>query len=312
VQDISFILRKNNKLVPGKILRAFKVMKLNNIQSDKPALTNTPMIHIAPSKGWISMGLKDIWEYRELLGIFVWRDLKVRYRQTVIGALWAILQPLLTMVIFSIFFGRLAGIPSDEIPYPIFSFAGLVPWTFFANSINQASNSLVNSADMIKKIYFPRITMPMAAVFASFVDFVLAFIILLGMMLYYDFIPTINVIWLPLLILLTMMTGLGVSFWLSALNVQFRDVRYMIPFITQAWLFATPVAYPSSLLTEPWRTIYGINPMVGVIEGFRWALLGTDTAPEPLIIVSFVVAFFIFISGAVYFRRMEKTFADVI
>jgi len=287
-------------------------MKLTNLQSDKPALTNTPMIHIAPSKGWISMGLKDIWEYRELLGIFVWRDLKVRYRQTVIGALWAILQPLLTMVIFSIFFGRLAGIPSDEIPYPIFSFAGLVPWTFFANSINQASNSLVNSADMIKKIYFPRITMPMAAVLASFVDFVLAFIILLGMMLYYDFIPTINVIWLPLLILLTMMTGLGVSFWLSALNVQFRDVRYMIPFITQAWLFATPVAYPSSLLTEPWRTIYGINPMVGVIEGFRWALLGTDAAPEHLIIVSFIVAFFIFISGAVYFRRMEKTFADVI
>jgi lipopolysaccharide transport system permease protein len=287
-------------------------MKLTSIQSDKSTLTNTPLIHIAPSKGWISMGLKDIWEYRELLGIFVWRDLKVRYRQTVIGVLWAILQPLLTMVIFSIFFGRLAGIPSDEIPYPLFSFAALVPWTFFANSINQASNSLVNSADMIKKIYFPRLTMPMAAVFASLVDFVLAFIILLGMMLYYGFIPTINIIWLPGLILLTMMTGLGVSFWLSALNVQFRDVRYMIPFITQAWLFATPVAYPSSLLTEPWRTIYGINPMVGVIEGFRWALLGTDTAHEPLIIVSFGVAFLMLISGAVYFRRMEKTFADVI
>lgn len=287
-------------------------MKLTNIQSEKTTLKNAPLIHIAPSKGWMSMGLKDIWEYRELIGIFVWRDLKVRYRQTIIGALWAILQPFLTMVIFSIFFGRLAGIPSDEIPYPIFSFAGLVPWTLFANSINQASNSLVNSADMIKKIYFPRLTMPMAAVLASLVDFALSFIILLGMMLYYDFIPTINIIWLPGLILLTMMTGLGVSFWLSALNVQFRDVRYMIPFITQAWLFATPVAYPSSLLSEPWRTIYGINPMVGVIEGIRWALLGTDTAPGPLIIVSFVVAFLMLISGAIYFRRMEKTFADVI
>ena len=267
---------------------------------------------IRPSKGWGSLSLKDVWEYRELLGIFVWRDLKVRYRQTVIGALWAIIQPFLTMVIFSIFFGRLAGVPSDEIPYPIFSYAALVPWTFFANSINQASNSLVNSADMIKKIYFPRLTMPIASVLAGLVDFALAFIVLVGMMLFYGFVPTINTLWLPGLVILSMMTALGVSFWLSALNVQFRDVRYMIPFITQAWLFATPVAYPSSMLSEPWRIVYGLNPMVGVVEGFRWALLGTDTAPGPIIIVSFTVSLVVLLSGAYYFRRMEKTFADVI
>ena len=287
-------------------------MKLTNLRKNKLEELDFPMIHIEPSKGWVSLNLKDIWEYRELLGIFVWRDLKVRYRQTVVGALWAIIQPFLTMVIFSIFFGGLAGVPSDEIPYPIFSYAALVPWTFFANSINQASNSLVNSADMIKKIYFPRLTMPMASVFAGLVDFFLAFIILLGMMFYFDFVPTIKALWLPVLIILSMMTALGVSLWLSALNVQFRDVRYMIPFITQAWLFATPVAYPSSLLSEPWRTLYGINPMVGVVEGFRWALLGTDTAPGPIIVVSFAVALGMMISGAFYFRRMEKTFADVI
>lgn len=270
------------------------------------------MIRIEPSNGWTSLKLKDIWEYRELLGIFVWRDLKVRYRQTIIGALWAIVQPLLTMFIFSVFFGGLAGVPSDKIPYPIFSYAALVPWTFFANSVSLASNSLVNSADMIKKIYFPRLTMPMASVLAGLVDFFLAFIILLGMMFYYGFTPTVNILWLPVLVLLALITALGVSLWLSAMNVKFRDVRYMIPFITQAWLFATPVAYPSSLLSEPWHTLYGINPMVGVVEGFRWALLGTDTAPGPIIIVSFIVSIGILISGAYYFRRMERTFADVI
>lgn len=286
-------------------------MKMREIEVPSTSKENFS-IRIEPVKGRVSLRLREIWEYRELLAIFVWRDLKVRYRQTVIGALWAIVQPFLTMVIFSIFFGRLAGVPSDEIPYPIFSYAALVPWTFFANSITQASNSLVNSSDMIKKIYFPRLTMPMASVLAGLVDFILAFIILLGMMFYYGSTPTINILWLPFLVLLSIMTALGVSLWLSALNVQFRDVRYMIPFITQAWLFATPVAYPSSLLSEPWRTIYSINPMVGVVEGFRWALLGTDTAPGPIILVSFIVALGILISGALYFRRMEKTFADVI
>lgn len=275
-------------------------------------LKSLPAIRIQPSQGWISLKLSEIWNYRELITIFVWRDLKVRYRQTVIGVLWAIFQPLLTMVIFSVFFGRLAQIPSDEIPYPIFSYAALVPWTFFANSINLASNSLVNNADMIKKIYFPRLTMPLAAVFAGLVDFLLAFVILIGMMLFYGYVPTINTLWFPLFVLLAMITSLGVSLWLSAMNVQFRDVRYMIPFITQAWLFATPVAYPSSLLNEPWRTVYGLNPMVGVVEGFRWALLGTDTAPSLMIIVSFIVALLLLVSGLYYFRRMERKFADVI
>lgn len=280
--------------------------------SPKNSLDKKHLLRIQPTKGWTSLKLKELWEYRELVTIFVWRDLKVRYRQTVIGVLWAIFQPFLTMVIFSVFFGRLAAIPSDNIPYPIFSYAALVPWTFFANSINLASNSLVNNADMIKKIYFPRLTMPLAAVLAGLVDFLLAFIILIGMMLFYGYFPTINTLWFPVFILLSMMTALGVSLWLSAMNVQFRDVRYMIPFITQAWLFATPVAYPSSLLTEPWRTLYGLNPMVGVVEGFRWALLGTDTAPGPMILVSFLVSFLLLISGVYYFRRMEKQFADVI
>jgi len=270
------------------------------------------MIRIEPSKGWFSLRLNEIWDSRELLMIFVWRDLKVRYRQTVIGALWAILQPLLTMAIFTIFFGRLAGIPSDEIPYSVFTYAALVPWTFFANSIHQASNSLVNNPEMVKKIYFPRLTMPVASVFAGLVDFFLAFVLLLAMMLYYGFVPTLNALWLPFFVVLSVTTALGVSFWLSALNVQFRDVRYMIPFIVQIWLFATPVAYPSSLLSDPWRTIYGINPMVGVVEGFRWSLLGVDTAPAPVIFVSYGVALVLLIGGAIYFRRMERNFADVI
>jgi lipopolysaccharide transport system permease protein len=269
-------------------------------------------LHIAPSRGWASLRLGELWDCRELLYFFVWRDIKVRYKQTVMGASWAIIQPFLTMVIFSVFFGRLANIPSDGIPYPLFSYAALVPWTFFANSMNLASNSLVNSADMLKKIYFPRLTLPTATVLAGLVDFFLAFIVLLGMMFFYGFPPTIHVIWLPFLLLLAFITSLGVSLWLSAMNVQFRDVRYTIPFITQAWLFATPIAYPSSLIPEPWRTLYSINPMVGVVEGFRWALLGTDTSPGPIIIVSTLTAICILVSGAYYFRRLERTFADVV
>jgi lipopolysaccharide transport system permease protein len=267
---------------------------------------------IEPSKGWVSLRLEELWAYRELLYFFVWRDIKVRYKQTVMGVSWAIIQPIFTMVIFSLFFGRLAQVPSDGIPYPIFSYAALVPWTFFANALTQASNSLVLHADMLKKIYFPRLTMPTATVLAGVVDFVLAFSVLLLMMLFYGMMPTINVIWLPFFLLLALITSLGVGLWLSAMNVQFRDVRYTVPFLTQAWLFATPIAYPSSLLDEPWRTLYGINPMVGVVEGFRWALLGTDTAPGPIILVSTFVAIALLVSGIYYFRRMEKTFADVV
>ena len=273
---------------------------------------NLPVIRIEPSRGWVSLKLKELWEYRELLYFLTWRDIKVRYKQTVLGVAWAIIQPFFTMVIFSLFFGRLAKVPSDGIPYPIFSYAALVPWTFFANGLNMASNSLVASTNLIKKVYFPRLAIPLATVLSGVVDFVLAFVLLIGMMFYFGMVPTVNLIWFPLFLLLALITSLGVSLWLSAMNVQFRDVRYMMPFITQFWLFATPIAYPSSLLSEPWRTLYGINPMVGVVEGFRWALLGTNTAPGPIIIVSALAALLLLITGAFYFRRMEKTFADVV
>lgn len=266
---------------------------------------------IEPSYGWVPLRLDELWHFRELLYFFMWRDIKVRYKQTVMGALWAIVQPIFTMVIFSLFFGRLAGVPSDDIPYPIFSFAALVPWTFFANAMTQASNSLVNNANMIKKVYFPRLMLPTATVLAGVVDFALAFLVLLVMMAFYGIAPTLNIVWLPFFLLLAVVTALGVSLWLAAMSVQFRDVRYMLPFLTQAWLFVTPIAYPSSMLPQPWRTLYGINPMAGVVDGFRWALLGTVSAPSLMIAVSSVVALALLVSGVYYFRRMEKTFADV-
>jgi len=274
-------------------------------------LGEVPVTVIHPSRGWISLNLRDLWNYRELLYFLTWRDVKVRYKQTVLGAAWAIIQPFFTMVVFSLFFGKLAKMPSDDIPYPIFSYAALVPWTFFANGLSQSSASLVGSANLIKKVYFPRLVVPISSVISGAVDFVLAFVVLLGMMLYFGIVPTWNVIWLPLLLLLALVTALGLGLWLTAMNVQFRDVRYAIPFLVQAWMFATPIAYPSSLLDEPWRTLYGINPMAGVVEGFRWALLGTETAPGPIILVSALVAIGLLVSGAYYFRRMEKTFADV-
>jgi lipopolysaccharide transport system permease protein len=271
-----------------------------------------PVTIIRPSRGWISLNLRDLWEYRELLYFLTWRDIKVRYKQTVLGAAWAIIQPFFTMVVFSLFFGKLAKVPSDDIPYPIFSYAALVPWTFFANGLSQSSTSLVASANLIQKVYFPRLVVPISSVISGAADFVLAFVVLLGMMLYFGIVPTWNVVWLPLLLLLALVTSLGVGLWLTAMNVQFRDVRYAVPFLVQAWMFATPIAYPSSLLDEPWRTLYGINPMAGVVEGFRWALLGTETVPGPIILVSALVAVGLLISGAFYFRRMEKTFADVV
>jgi lipopolysaccharide transport system permease protein len=271
-----------------------------------------PTLRIAPSTGWVSLKLHELWEYRELLYFLIWRDIKVRYKQTALGATWAIIQPFFTMVVFSLFFGRLAKVPSDGIPYPIFSFAALVPWTFFANGLTQSSNSLVGSANLITKVYFPRLTIPIASVLSGIVDFVLAFVVLVGMKLYYGMMPSLNVLWLPLFLLLALVASLGVGLWLSALNVEYRDVRYVVPFITQFWLFVTPIAYPSSLLHEPWRSLYGLNPMVGVVEGFRWALLRTNTAPGPIIAVSSLAALVILVTGAFYFRRMEKTFADIV
>jgi lipopolysaccharide transport system permease protein len=289
------------------------VREKTDLYLDKlPVPDGVPVTRIRPSRGWISLNLRDLWAYRELLYFLAWRDVKVRYKQTVLGAAWAILQPFFTMVVFSLFFGRLAGVPSDGIPYPIFSYAALVPWQFFASGLTASSNSLVGSANLLKKVYFPRLVVPIAAVLPGAVDFVLAFVVLLGMMLLYGIVPTVRVVLLPALLLLALVTSLGVGLWFSAMNVQFRDVRYAVPFLVNAWMFATPIAYPSSLLDEPWRTLYGLNPMVGVVEGFRWALLGTDTAPGPIIAVSAVVAVALLISGAFYFRRMEKTFADVV
>ena len=283
-----------------------------HLPEEKNSEAETALLRIEPSKGWVSLQLPELWKYRELLYFLILRDIKVRYKQTVLGAAWAIIQPFFTMLVFSLFFGRLAKVPSDGIPYPIFSYAALVPWTFFVNGLSQSSNSLVGSANLITKVYFPRLTIPIATVLSGVVDLGLSFVLLLGFMAYYHIGPTLNALWLPALLLLALVSALGVGLWLSALNVQYRDVRYMVPFLTQFWMFATPIAYPSSLLGEPWRTLYGLNPMVGVVEGFRWALLRANSGPGPIVAVSSVAALAILAAGAFYFRRMEKTFADVV
>ncbi len=270
-----------------------------------------PVVRLAPSKGWVSLGLREVWNYRELLFFLVWRDVKVKYKQTILGFGWAVLQPLFTMVIFGLIFGRIAGISTEGIPGPVFYFSGLIAHMFFSNALTQSSNSLLASAGMIKKIYFPRLTIPIASVLAGLVDFALSFIVLVGMMLYYGIVPTINVLWLPLLLLLVLFFALGMGLWFAALNAQFRDVRYVVPFLVQAFLFMTPIGFPLSALPENLQTLAAINPMTGVVEGFRWALLGTDTAPGFMIAVSAVISIIILISGAFYFRRMEKTVADV-
>lgn len=271
-----------------------------------------PYVLIRPSRDWVSLQLRDVWEYRELLYFLVWRDIKVRYKQTVLGASWAILQPFLTMVVFAIFFGRLAKVPSDGIPYPIFAYCALLPWQLFAHALTQSSNSLVMNERLITKVYFPRLIIPISAVLAGLVDFAIAFVVLLGMMLYYGIVPTLAALTLPLFLLLAIATALAVGLWLSALNVQYRDVRHTIPFLTQFWLFATPIAYSSSLVPEQWRALYGLNPMAGVVEGFRWALLGNTGSMGPLVVVSALAVIVLLIGGLVYFRRMEKTFADVV
>jgi lipopolysaccharide transport system permease protein len=269
-------------------------------------------LRIEPTRGWVALRLGEVVAYRELLFFLVWRDLKVRYKQTILGVAWAVLQPLLTMLVFALFFGRLARVPSDGVPYSLFAYTALVPWTFFATGLTMASNGLVGSANLITKVYFPRLTIPLATVLAGLVDFALAFPVLIGLMWWYGVAPTAHVVWLPVFIALAFATALGVGLWLSALNVQFRDVRHAVPFLTQLWMFATPIAYPSSLLPEKWRALYAINPMVGVVEGFRWALLGTSTQPGPMVVVSAAVAVAILVGGAFFFRRMERTFADVV
>lgn len=275
--------------------------------------SGAPMIRVQRSSGWVSLRLGELWAYRELVYFLTWRDVKVRYKQTVLGAAWAILQPFLTMLVFSLFFGKLAKMPSDGVPYPIFAFAALVPWTFFANGLTQSSNSLVGSANLITKVYFPRLAVPVATILSGVIDFVLAFGVLLAMMFYYRLAPSVHVIWLPVFMLLALVTSLGVGLWLSAMNVQFRDVRYTVPFLTQFWLFATPIAYPITLLHEPWKqNVFAINPMVGAVEGFRWAIFGARPAPVAIVAVSFATAIIVLAGGALYFRRMERTFADIV
>ncbi len=274
--------------------------------------SNSSVIIIKPSHGWSALNLRDLWAYRELILFLTWRDLKVRYKQTLFGASWAILQPFLTMVVFSIFFGNLAEIPSDGVPYPIFSFTALLPWTLFSKALQDASISLVASSHMITKIYFPRMILPLSAVLAGLVDFFIAFAVLIGMMFYFGIMPTANVWMLPLFLLLALITAIGVGLWLSALNVLYRDIGYVIPFLTQFWMFITPIAYPSSMVPEKWRAIYAINPMAGVVDGFRWALMGTGQPPGLMTLVSSLVAVVLLISGMFFFRRMERLFADMV
>ncbi|MCL6566704.1 MAG: ABC transporter permease [Acidobacteriia bacterium] len=270
------------------------------------------MTLLRPSKGWSALKLAEVWEYRELLYFLTWRDILVRYKQTVLGAAWAILQPLLAMVIFTIFFGRLAKIPSGGVPYSLFSYAGLVLWMFFANGLSQGANSLITNPELVKKVYFPRLVLPTATVLSGLVDFLLAFLLLIGMMFWQQQVPSVNLIWAPVFILLALVTCLGVTYWMSAMNVMFRDVRYTIPFITQLWMFGSPIVYPSTMVPEQLRALYGLNPMVGVVEGFRWAVLGTPRPELAVLAVSMLAAFLLLVGGMYYFRRVEKVFADLV
>jgi lipopolysaccharide transport system permease protein len=273
---------------------------------------STQVLVLEPSKGFVRLNLRDTWTYRELLYFLVWRDVKVRYKQTALGVAWAILQPVMTMVVFSVFFGRLAKMPSDGIAYPVFAFAALLPWQLFSYALTESSNSLVGSQHLITKVYFPRLVVPLAAVLAGIVDFAIAFAVLLGLMWFYGITPTGAIVLLPLFVLFAIVTALAVGLWLSSLNVKYRDVRYTVPFLTQLWLIATPVAYPSSLVPEKWRALLGLNPMAGVVEGFRWALLGQTQEPGPLLAVSVVAVVILLIGGLMYFRQMEATFADMV
>ncbi len=270
-----------------------------------------PTIVIRPPRRWVPVDFNELWEYRELLYFFTWRDVKLRYKQTGLGIAWAIIQPLFLMVVFSLFFGGLAKIPSDGVPYPLFSLAALLPWTLFAEGMTRSTISMVSNAGIMTKVYFPRLIMPVASIMSPFVDFCVAFCILMLMMVYYGFVPTINVIFLPLLVVFAMMTSLAVGLWLSALNVKYRDFQYTVPFLIQIWMFASPVVYPASMVPQQFRFLYALNPMTGVIEGFRWALLGTNP-PTTMIFISLGVVIVLLISGVFYFRRMEQYFADIV
>ncbi len=267
---------------------------------------------LRPSRGWIALNLRDLWVYRELIYFLTWRDLKVRYKQTALGAAWAVLQPVLSMVIFTFFFGNLLQVDSEGLPYAVFSYTALLPWGLFAKALGESGRSLVANRNMLTKVYFPRLVIPISTILSGVVDFAIQFIVLLGLMWYFEIAPTSAVWTLPFLLLLALVTALGVGLWLAALNVLYRDVGYVLPFLTQLWFYVTPIVYSSTELPENMRLLYALNPMVGVVDGFRWALLGTETAPGPMLAVSAIISVLILISGLFYFRRMERTFADMV
>jgi lipopolysaccharide transport system permease protein len=283
--------------------------------SETTILPSPPIVRITPPSGWWAIPFGELWEYRELVYFFVWRDIKIRYKQTAVGAAWAVLQPFLTMLIFSLFFGALAHIPSQGLPYPIFYYSALLPWMYFAASLQNATNTIVENQRVITKVYFPRLALPISAVFSGLVDFAISFLMFVAMMAYYHIHPTLAVFWMPVFLLMAVLTALGMGLWLSALNAIYRDVRYVVPFLVQFWMFASPVVYPSSLVSArwpKWAWLYGLNPMGGVIEGFRWSLTGHGDPPGRLVLISSGVVLVVLLSGLAYFQRMETTIADVV
>ena len=271
-----------------------------------------PVVRITARRGWMALDVAEFWAYRELLYFFIWRDIKVRYKQTVIGAAWAVLQPVLTMIVFSLFFGKLAKIPSGGLPYPIFYYSALLPWMYFSTAMQGATSIVVDNQRVITKIYFPRVVLPIASVLSGLLDFAISFGVFLIMMFYYHIVPTASAVWMPAFLLLAVLTALGVGLWLSALNALYRDVRYVVPFLVQFWMFASPVAYPSSLVPAKWRWLYGLNPMAGVIEGFRWSLTGHGQPPGILLAASSAAVVLLVLSGLVYYHAVEGTMADVV
>jgi lipopolysaccharide transport system permease protein len=276
------------------------------------ALAKPPVLRIAPIAHWWALPFAELWDYRELLYFFIWRDIKVRYKQTAIGAAWAVLQPFLTMLIFSLFFGKLAHIPSQGLPYPIFYYSALLPWMYFAAALQNATNTIVENQRLITKVYFPRLDLPLSSVLSGLVDFGISFLMFVAMMVYYGIRPTPALLWLPAFLLFAVLTALGVGLWLAALNAMYRDVRYVLPFLVQFWMFASPVAYPASLVPAKWRWLYGLNPMTGVIEGFRWSLTGNGEAPGRLVFISAAVVLAVLLGGIAYFQKMETVIADVV
>ncbi len=287
-------------------------MNATTPSAEIPALPRPATLRITPPSRWWVMPFGELWAYRELIYFFVWRDIKIRYKQTAIGAAWAVLQPFLTMLVFTLFFGRLAHIPSGGLPYPIFYYSALLPWMYFAAALQNATSTIVENQRLITKVYFPRLALPLSSVLSGLVDFGVSFLMFVAMMAYYRVRPTAVILWLPVFLLLAILTALGVGLWLSALNAIYRDVRYVVPFLVQFWMFASPVAYPSSLVPEKWRWLYGLNPMAGVIEGFRWSLAGNGSAPGALLFVSAGVVILVLLGGVAYFQKMETTIADVV